>query len=195
MSKVSTQRHPILAATLAAGLLASFGATAQPAPRDGAPGNPPSTAVGRAVDRATGSPTVPDGAPGNPPGTAVGRAVDRATGGPATPGTAEVMRTAPAGNTAVTYRPRVSQMIGSNVYNERDESIGEIEDVVLSPAGDRAMAVISVGGFLGMGARLVALPLTELGWNAQRERVTLPGATKEQLQARPVYTYEQIRRG
>ena len=46
---------------------------------DGTPGNPPSTATGRALDRATGTPTNPDGAGNNPPGTAVGRAVDRAT--------------------------------------------------------------------------------------------------------------------
>ena len=44
--------------------------------RDGTPGNPPSTAVGRAIDRAQGDPIRPDGTPGNPPGTAVGRAID-----------------------------------------------------------------------------------------------------------------------
>jgi hypothetical protein len=43
---------------------------------DGTPGNPPSTAVGRAVDRMQGQPTRPDGTPGNPPGTAAGRALD-----------------------------------------------------------------------------------------------------------------------
>lgn len=48
--------------------------------RDGTPGNPPSTAVGRAVDRAQGQTPRPDGTPGNPPGTAVGRAVDRTLG-------------------------------------------------------------------------------------------------------------------
>ncbi len=51
---------------------------------DGTPGNPPSTAVGRAVDRAQGQPSAPDGTPGNPPGTAAGRAVDRTLGTNAT---------------------------------------------------------------------------------------------------------------
>ena len=46
--------------------------------RDGAPGNPPSTATQRAVDSVTGNQTPPDGTPGNPPGTAVGRAANRA---------------------------------------------------------------------------------------------------------------------
>lgn len=60
---------------------------------DGAPGNPPSTATGRAVDRLQGEAVRPDGTPGNPPGTAAGRALDRATGtnatgtNPAAPGT------------------------------------------------------------------------------------------------------------
>jgi len=228
---MTRQRNPIFAATMAAGLLASFGGvqaqstapaastpgatqpaspalTVRPMDRapaaaaipDGAPGNPPGTALGRTVDRATGTVTVPDGAVGNPPGTAAGRTVDRATGGPATPGTTatvprELTSVTTAGNAAVTYRPRASQLIGSNVYNDRDESIGEVEDLVLSPSGDRPMAVIQVGGFLGIGGRLVSMPLSELGWNPQRERITLPGATKEQLQARPVFTYETPRRG
>jgi hypothetical protein len=51
------------------------------AQRDGTPGNPPSTATQRTLDRATGSaPTPADGTPGNPKGTAAGRAVDNATG-------------------------------------------------------------------------------------------------------------------
>jgi hypothetical protein len=56
------------------------GTTATASPRDGAPGNPPSTATGRAADRAQGQTPRPDGTPGNPPGTAAGRAADRALG-------------------------------------------------------------------------------------------------------------------
>lgn len=48
---------------------------AYPLQSDGMPGNPPGTAVGRAVDRATGTPPAAD-----PPGTALGRAIDRAAG-------------------------------------------------------------------------------------------------------------------
>lgn len=48
---------------------------------DGRPGNPPSTATQRALDRATDSPrTSADGTGNNPAGTAVERAYDRATG-------------------------------------------------------------------------------------------------------------------
>ena len=70
-----------LASLALLGVLAApgSGALAQAA-RDGTPGNPASTATGRAADRATGSRTDPDGTGNNPPGTAAGRAMDRALG-------------------------------------------------------------------------------------------------------------------
>lgn len=61
----------------ASGPAAGVGTAGRP---DGSQGNPPSTAVGRAVDRAQGETPRADGTPGNPAGTAVGRAVDGATG-------------------------------------------------------------------------------------------------------------------
>lgn len=70
-------RHIALAGIAAA----CFAAAPALAQRDGTPGNPPSTATQRTLDRATGSaPTPADGTPGNPPGTAAGRAFDKATG-------------------------------------------------------------------------------------------------------------------
>ena len=220
---------------LAAGLLATPAlaqvttpapATNPPAARsvpDGTPGNPPSTAVGRAVDRATGTPTVPDGTPGNPAGTAAGRAVGTSPPAPGstttTPGTASTTpaaptpgaptpartaTTAPGGTTAgapVSFSPgsvmaertRMSQVLGSRVYNDRNESIGEVEDVVLHGVAQGPVAVIQVGGFLGLGGRLVAVPLNDLRW--MNERIVLQGATKEQLQSRPAFDFGTIRRG
>ncbi|MGG5823493.1 hypothetical protein [Falsiroseomonas sp. HW251] len=67
---------------------------------DGTPGNPPSTATGRAVDRAQGETPRADGTPGNPPGTAAGRALDRATGS----NTTGANPTAPAPATGGTTR-------------------------------------------------------------------------------------------
>lgn len=81
--------------------LVAFGLTAAPAlaQRDGTPGNPPSTATQRTLDRATGSaPTPADGTPGNPPGTAMGRAADRATGSNTTGAN-------PSHSTGVTRKP------------------------------------------------------------------------------------------
>lgn len=66
--------------TEAARTEAAPGTTSSSRVPDGAPGNPPSTMTGRAVDRMQGETPRPDGTPGNPPGTAAGRAIDRATG-------------------------------------------------------------------------------------------------------------------
>jgi hypothetical protein len=51
------------------------------------------------------------------------------------------------------------------------------------------MVLISVGGFLGIGARLVAVPLSELRYAEADQRWMLAGATKESLQQRPEVTY------
>lgn len=97
-----------------------------------------------------------------------------------------------SGATALSVRPRVSQIIGSRVYNDRDQSVGEVDDVLLTSGAP--MAVIQVGGFLGLGGRLVSMPLSELRWNAERERMVLPGASKESLEARPAFEYDTSRR-
>ncbi len=188
---------------------------ANPQNRDGAPGNPPGTAAERALDRAAGTntsgafPNQSDGTPANPPGTAVGRAVDRATDGTATQstgGAAPMARPnvtgAPGAATATTAgmtgsfmeRPRVSQIIGSRVYNEANDSIGEVDDVLLMQGGSGPLAVLQIGGFLGIGGRMVSIPLSDLQWNQERERWVLRGATREQLQQRPEFQYSQLRR-
>jgi hypothetical protein len=81
---------------------AAGGTTSWASPRQGTPGNPPSTATGRAVDRMQGETPRPDGTPGNPPGTAAGRAVDRATGSNSTG--ANPSGSAPVGTTGNTTR-------------------------------------------------------------------------------------------
>nr|WP_314074519.1 PRC-barrel domain-containing protein [uncultured Roseococcus sp.] len=221
---MKTLHAQLVPMTLAAGLVAlPLLAFAQ---ADGTPGNPPSTAVGRAIDRATGNPTIPDGAPGNPPGTAVGRTIDRLTGQPTNPdgtgnnppGTAldraarQSSTTPPApaisapaaavlaatSGSVVIERPRLSQILGGNIYNERNERIGEVDDVILSaPSGETQgpIAVIQVGGFLGIGGKLVAVPLNDLRWSAEHSRIVMPGASKEALQARTPFDYNSLRRG
>jgi hypothetical protein len=177
----------------------SGGTTAQGNPPDGAPGNPPSTATQRAVDRATGQRTDPDGTGNNPPGTAAGRALDRTTGTTTTTTTTTPAGQATGATTAgigvdsarLQGGRRATKVIGANVYNEANDSIGEVDDLIVPQNGaGQPVAVLSVGGFLGIGARLVAVPYERLQWNAERERWTLPGATKDSLQSLPAYTYE-----
>src|SRR3546814_15634170 len=53
------------------------------------------------------------------------------------------------------------QLVGKEVKNAQNESIGEIEDIV-GPSGASQQAVVSVGGFLGVADRKVAVPLSQL---------------------------------
>lgn len=93
---------------------------------------------------------------------------------------------------AIEARPRISQIIGGRLYNDRDQNVGEVDDILLTATGP--MAIVQVGGFLGMGGRLVSLPLGDVRWNADRERLVLPGASKEALEARPAFEYDTTRR-
>lgn len=184
-------------------------ATGTPSVPDGAPGNPPGTATSRAMDRVTGQATSRDGTGNNPPGTMMDRAAERAgqsaqhattpaPGTTATNPTAHSTTLAVTSGSVVTERPRLSQIIGGNVYNERNERVGEVDDVILAtPSGtaQAPMAIIQVGGFLGMGGRLVSVPLNDLRWNAENNRIVMPGATKEALQSRTPFDYNSLRRG
>ncbi len=57
---------------------------------------------------------------------------------------------------------RASKVVGLNVYNDKDEKIGSINDLLLDKSGSIKAAVIGVGGFLGMGEHLVAVSFDKL---------------------------------
>jgi sporulation protein YlmC with PRC-barrel domain len=106
----------------------------------------------------------------------------------ASPPTATVTTPVPAASAR-----RASNLIGSNVINEANRGVGEIHDLMVDTAGGATIAILSVGGFLGMGERYVAIPLSDLRWNQERERWMLAGATEEGLRARPAFTYPPSR--
>ena len=78
-----------------------------------------------------------------------------------------------------------SKVIGLNVYNDQNEKIGSIKDLMVDKSGKIASAVIGVGGFLGMGERDVAVKFSELKWsdepvksaNAPSNTTTRPATT------------------
>ena len=85
---------------------------------------------------------------------------------------------------------RASKVIGSTVVNDQNETVGKIDDVIISGAGAKEpVAVISVGGFLGMGSKLVAIPYKELKPNPDKNDFVLPGATKDNLKSLPEFAY------
>ena len=78
-----------------------------------------------------------------------------------------------------------SKVIGLNVYNDQNEKIGSIKELMLDKSGNIASAVIGVGGFLGMGERDVAVKFSEIKWsdrpvkssNASTTTTTRPATT------------------
>ena len=63
-----------------------------------------------------------------------------------------------------------SKVIGLNVYNDQNEKIGSIKELMLDKSGNIASAVIGVGGFLGMGERDVAVKFGDLKWSNEPVR-------------------------
>lgn len=59
---------------------------------------------------------------------------------------------------------RGSKIIGLNVYNEKNEKIGDINELLLDKQGKVETVVIGVGGFLGMGEHDVPVKFSELKW-------------------------------
>ena len=82
---------------------------------------------------------------------------------------------------------RASKVIGSSVVNDANETIGKIDDLLISSDSKQPYAVLSVGGFLGMGTRLVVVPYETLKF--ADNRVILPGGTKEGLKMLPEFKY------
>ena len=63
-------------------------------------------------------------------------------------------------------------MIGVNVYNENNDKIGEIEELIVDKSAKVDNVVIGVGGFLGMGEHYVAVPMDKLKWVDQPVRTS-----------------------
>jgi len=82
---------------------------------------------------------------------------------------------------------RASKVIGSSVVNEANETIGQIDDLLVSLDGKEPYAVLSIGGFLGMGTHLVVVPYDTLKF--PDKKVMLPGGTKEGLKRLPEFKY------
>ena len=83
---------------------------------------------------------------------------------------------------------RASKIIGAGVYSDANTQIGTVDDLMLTPDDKVALAILSVGGFIGLGGKLVAVPITQLQ-HSQDGKLMLPGATKDSLNAQPNFVY------
>lgn len=86
---------------------------------------------------------------------------------------------------------RSSKLVGLHVYNKANEKVGEINDLIMGPDGKIANAVIGVGGFLGMGEKLVGVAFSDLQLSRDADgtmRATI-NSTKEALERAPDFKY------
>jgi len=79
------------------------------------------------------------------------------------------------------------QILDKDVYNDSNEKVGEVEDLIVAPDKAVSYAIIGVGGFLGIDRHDVAIPAGQL--KIQGGKLILPGATKDALKALPKFEY------
>jgi sporulation protein YlmC with PRC-barrel domain len=118
---------------------------------------------------------------------------------PSSPGAAPAPvaaeRTVSTGDFNVSGDMSASAIIGAKVRNENKDSIGKVEDVYLDKDGAVKTIVISVGGFLGIGGKDVAVKWSDIQFGRDDKSVMLTTAlTKDALTAMPDYTKAERRK-
>ena len=104
---------------------------------------------------------------------------------------APAVEKAPAERSATLDASDVSAkaLLNESVKNAANETIGDINDVLISGDGKVAAVIVGVGGFLGMGEKNVALPYDQLVFakDVGDDLVVTTSATKESLETAPEY--------
>jgi sporulation protein YlmC with PRC-barrel domain len=105
---------------------------------------------------------------------------------------------APKGAEAVTTVPSdfvsVTDYYKQNVYDKSDNSVGEISDILLDKDGRITAVIVSVGGFLGLGAKYVSVPFNALRMTEKDgKRYLVMDTTKDALMSAPGYQYDRTK--
>jgi hypothetical protein len=79
------------------------------------------------------------------------------------------------------------QIVGQPVFNDKDERVGSIDDIIIAPDKAVSYAIINAGGFTGLTKHNVAIPVSQL--KLVDNKLVLAGATKEALKASPPFEY------
>jgi hypothetical protein len=82
---------------------------------------------------------------------------------------------------------RTSKMVGAPGVNDGNQTIGKIADLRVGRSDRVLYAILSVGGFLRVGGKLIAVPHQSL--QIANNNLVLPGANKEELKALPEFKY------
>jgi sporulation protein YlmC with PRC-barrel domain len=85
---------------------------------------------------------------------------------------------------------KVSNIIGTHIIDSNGKKLGDVKDVVIDPTGGNVTyAVVSIGGFLGRGEKMFAVPFGALRYVRQSNEYTL-GIGRDRLQAAPGFDPE-----
>jgi sporulation protein YlmC with PRC-barrel domain len=117
-----------------------------------------------------------------------GSAYAQQTTGLGTPMQAQVLTALPTNATTVTNYYK------QNVYDPSDSKIGEITDVLVNKEGKIDAFIVSVGGFLGMGEKDVAVPFNSVHATEKNGKWYLTmNATKDGLKSAQGYKYDKVK--
>jgi hypothetical protein len=161
-------------AALAVGAATAFAQTTPPSP---SPSPSPSAPAERMPDTSPSPSPSPSPAP-SPSVTDPAPSMERSPGGFSAAQSADEWRS--------------TKLIGLAVYNRANEKVGDINDLILGADGKVSNAVIGVGGFLGLGEKLVAVAFSDLQLNRDADgkmHVTID-STKEALENAPDFKYD-----
>ena len=78
-------------------------------------------------------------------------------------------------------------ILGQTVYNEKNDKVGKIDDIIIAPDKAVSYAIVGAGGFVGLGRHDVAIPINQ--FTQQDGRIVLAGATKDAIKALPKFEY------
>ena len=78
-------------------------------------------------------------------------------------------------------------ILGQHVYNDKNERVGTVDDLIVTPDKALSYAIVNVGGFLGLAKHNVAIPVSQ--FKLVDKKLVLAGATKEALKASPEFQY------
>ena len=80
-----------------------------------------------------------------------------------------------------------NQIMGKDVYNDKSEKVGVVDDLIITPDKAVSYAIVGTGGFIGMDKHDVAIPVNQL--KMEGGTITLPGATQEAVKAMHTFQY------
>ena len=79
------------------------------------------------------------------------------------------------------------QVLGRPVFNKKNEKVGTVDDIIISPDKAVSYAIVGAGGFLGVAKHDVAISVNQ--FTQTDGKLMLAGATKDAIKAMPPFEY------